>query len=107
LSLFSAFKWRVPSEDRKNLSLEQEMQNKAYNATEYYLMSMRNLFLHSTANVFVGTRQSNWCRRIDELQRGCGNGGTYYVDAHGHLEDSGAYADINFRSMVNGTSVLF
>ena len=65
----------------------------ASNKTKEFLLSMKNLYAATECDFFVGTRASNWCRLIDEIKRFDGLGGTYYVDAHGHLETSSAYAE--------------
>ena len=87
-SKFSSINWFVTPDERKNPDLKQF---RAGNLTEEFYLAMRNLHLASSCDFFVGARASNWCRLIDETQRSSGLGGTYYIDAHGHEEDSVAY----------------
>ncbi len=87
---FSAINWIFTDDVRKNPSWHDLM---ASNLTEEFLLAMRNLYLAAEADFFIGTRESNWCRLIDETQKANGLGGTYYIDAHGHLEESEKYTD--------------
>lgn len=87
-SEYSAINWFVTSDERRNPNLYQFKQG---NLTEEFYLAMRNLYLASDSDFFVGTRRSNWCRLIDETQRANGLGGTYYVDAHGSEELTEAY----------------
>jgi hypothetical protein len=76
---FGMFKWFFTGEQRKNLHFNELSSN----ASQRFVEGMYNLFAAASCDVFFGTRQSNWNRLIDELQKANGIGGTYYIDVHG------------------------
>ena len=88
-SRFGSFRWFLTNEKRSNHG---QVGLKRGNVTDVFHFSMKNLVLAASCDLFVGTRQSNWNRLIDEIQRSAGGGGTYYIDAHNYLERSAGYA---------------
>jgi len=90
VTAFPAVNWYFTNDERHNPNFSQFMKS---NRTNEFLLAMRNLQLAAKCDFFVGARASNWCRLIDETQRFNGLGGTYYIDAHGSLEESDAYTN--------------
>jgi len=88
LGNYSSINWIYTEQERSNPDFEEFMQS---NLTEQFVQDMKNLYLATEADFFVGARLSNWCRLIDEIQKGNGLGGTYYLDVHGQLERSEGY----------------
>jgi hypothetical protein len=86
---YPSFNWIFTDDTRQNPDFAGFMQA---NKTREFLSSMKNLYAAAGCDFFVGARASNWCRLIDETKRFDGLGGTYYIDAHGHREDSWEYA---------------
>eukprot|EP00223_Ostreococcus_mediterraneus_P000919 CAMPEP_0179719174 /NCGR_PEP_ID=MMETSP0938-20121108/3290_1 /TAXON_ID=548131 ORGANISM="Ostreococcus mediterraneus, Strain clade-D-RCC1107" /NCGR_SAMPLE_ID=MMETSP0938 /ASSEMBLY_ACC=CAM_ASM_000576 /LENGTH=552 /DNA_ID=CAMNT_0021593003 /DNA_START=420 /DNA_END=2078 /DNA_ORIENTATION=- len=90
VTAFPAINWYFTNDERHNPNFSQFMKS---NRTNEFLLAMRNLHIAAKCDFFIGARASNWCRLIDETQRFNGLGGTYYIDAHGNLEESGAYTN--------------
>lgn len=87
---FSSFNWIVTEDERRNPNFEEFMRA---NKTAEFILAMKNLYAAADCDFLLGTRASNWCRLIDETKRFDGLGGTYYIDAHGRIQNSSSYAD--------------